>query len=221
MRLNTQGYKSYTSTLYFNNNEACFTFRAVNPTGETTPSNSEEKINLNVVDTVAYFIKSSLNTQTITELVRSLESKTPFYKIEENIGSIEWVITDSTKIIGSHSCYKARCRYAGRNFIAWFTPDIAAYFGPWKLRNLPGLILEASDDKKEVEFYAKDITSIVMPIAAIDPKFNYPLITKREYYQKINDFVSDMGQQIGAKLGRGFKVKLSNPKVSTIELYEN
>ncbi len=56
------------------------------------------------------------------------------------------IISDSTTEILGYECMLAKCDYHGRHWQAWFTPEVAVPFGPWKLRGLPGLILKARGD---------------------------------------------------------------------------
>jgi GLPGLI family protein len=71
---------------------------------------------------------------------------------KENLMDIKWNITADTMTITGYHCYKAVCRYHGRNWIAWFTLDIPINAGPWKLHGLPGLILKAYDDRQHYVF---------------------------------------------------------------------
>ncbi len=74
------------------------------------------------------------------------------YLYEEPREQINWVLTQENKKIGNVSCQKATANYKGRNWIVWFAQDIPFETGPWKLNGLPGLIIEAYDTKKEVQF---------------------------------------------------------------------
>ncbi len=65
---------------------------------------------------------------------------------------LNWIITDSIKIINQHKCILAKCNYAGRNYNAWFTNDIPIADGPYLFSGLPGFIFELSDDKKHYQF---------------------------------------------------------------------
>ncbi len=77
--------------------------------------------------------------------------------IEEDFEKPEWKITDSTTVIGNYECFLAITDYRGRRWHAWFTPEIGVQEGPWKLCGLPGLILEAHDEKKHYQFSAQTI----------------------------------------------------------------
>lgn len=60
----------------------------------------------------------------------------------------EWQILSDTATILNYLCYKAICRFKGRDYEVWFTPEIPRSEGPWKLCGLPGLILRAEDSRR-------------------------------------------------------------------------
>lgn len=65
----------------------------------------------------------------------------------EPIDEMNWtIVEDSTTTILGYECIMAKSDYHGRQWKAWFTPEIPIPFGPWKLRGLPGLILKADAD---------------------------------------------------------------------------
>ena len=74
------------------------------------------------------------------------------YLVEEPAAAIDWKILKDTMSFSGVPCQKATTRFKGRNWIAWFATEIPFQSGPWKLNGLPGLIVEAYDDKKEVKF---------------------------------------------------------------------
>lgn len=74
------------------------------------------------------------------------------FSVEENTPAINWNITQETKDIQGLSCQKAVGDFKGRTYEAWFCSALPFSNGPWKLGGLPGLIIEASDTKKEVMF---------------------------------------------------------------------
>ncbi|MDR1601988.1 MAG: GLPGLI family protein [Tannerella sp.] len=74
------------------------------------------------------------------------------FRCEEKNDVPQWELLPDTATILSYSCRKAVCRFKGRDYEAWFTPDIPRSEGPWKLHGLPGLILKAQDARKEYVF---------------------------------------------------------------------
>lgn len=74
------------------------------------------------------------------------------YLIEEPMPAINWKIENDTASFGGLHCQKATTHFKGRNYIAWFCPDLPFHGGPWKLNGLPGVIVDAHDTKNEVVF---------------------------------------------------------------------
>ncbi|ANI87899.1 hypothetical protein A9P82_00310 [Arachidicoccus ginsenosidimutans] len=82
-----------------------------------------------------------------------------FY-IKDTQPKIDWKILDSTKNIQGNLCQKAIGESHGRTYTAWFCSDIPYSFGPRKLNGLPGLILEAYDEKHEVIYTFERLQNI-------------------------------------------------------------
>ena len=77
--------------------------------------------------------------------------------IEETYEPQEWTLIDSTKVILDYTCQLAECTFRGREFQAWFTPEIPINNGPWKFNGLPGLILEVHDVQDHYHYTIKGI----------------------------------------------------------------
>lgn len=87
---------------------------------------------------------------------KKLARKEPFimngYLIEEPMPGIDWKTSSDTTTFGGLHCQKATCHFKGRDYSAWFCPDLPIRIGPWKLNGLPGVIVDAHDSKYEVVF---------------------------------------------------------------------
>lgn len=94
----------------------------------------------------------------VTESLTSIQENR--YVIDDQLHPMKWEISGETKNIEGISVTKARCAHRGRWYTAWFAPAIPISNGPWKLGGLPGLILEAYDDEKEVVFLFKSLKQI-------------------------------------------------------------
>jgi GLPGLI family protein len=75
-----------------------------------------------------------------------------YYLVEDSIPKIKWEIKKDTANFSGIRCQKSMAWFGGRNWIAWFASAIPFQAGPWKLNGLPGLIIEAYDDKKDIQF---------------------------------------------------------------------
>ncbi|RZL68476.1 MAG: GLPGLI family protein [Pedobacter sp.] len=83
------------------------------------------------------------------------------YLVEEQAPKINWKITKDTTSFSGVKCQKATTYFKGRNWIAWFAPELPFQSGPWKLNGLPGLIVEANDERNEVKFQFAGIDKVV------------------------------------------------------------
>lgn len=82
----------------------------------------------------------------------------------------QWTMGTETQTILGHRCQKATCHWRGRDFVAWFAPDIPVKAGPWKFGGLPGLILKLQDTAGVYRFEAVQISSRPYPIYKYDFK---------------------------------------------------
>lgn len=84
------------------------------------------------------------------------------YLIEDAMPAIDWKISSDTMTFGGLHCQKATTHFKGRNYTAWFCPDLPLHVGPWKLNGLPGVIVEAYDAKKDVQFTFDGVEKVVI-----------------------------------------------------------
>ncbi len=76
--------------------------------------------------------------------VYHLFAKNTYYYVQD-IVPMQWETLPGDTTVMGLTCRKAKTEYGGRTWYAWYTVDIPMNYGPWKLGNLPGLILKAED----------------------------------------------------------------------------
>jgi GLPGLI family protein len=108
------------------------------------------------------------------------------YIIKERLPEINWSIKEEVKTIGDYSCQKAEAIFRGRAYTAWFCADLPYNFGPWKLSGLPGLILEAYDNKQHIKFEFQSLELNIPNVAYIGVPKNSVETTHAELEKTIN-----------------------------------
>ncbi|WP_103865436.1 GLPGLI family protein [Aquimarina sp. I32.4] len=150
------------------------------------------------------------------------------YVVEDSIETIQWQLHPGNKKIGMYSCQKAIAKYRGREYTVWFTSEIPVSHGPWKLRGLPGLILEVTEETGKFEFRAIKI-NLQPESKIVQEKLKKPTlnkITDMTTYKKVlkNKHKDTMAKAI-ASLPRGAKLLTDcdvcpDPKNNSLERFE-
>lgn len=103
-----------------------------------------------------------------------------------------WKIEDKDSLLLGYRCQKATFSFAGRSYVAWFTPEIPINDGPYKFAGLPGLIVKISDTKGQHCF---TLTSIRKP-RYIQPitfnKSDYINISAREFLKALHANIASL-----------------------------
>ncbi len=115
-----------------------------------------------------------------------MESKFPndIFIYEDTLVEIKWELLNKEKNIGGLICRAAKTKYYGRNYIVWYALDIPLSFGPWKLYGLPGLILEAIDEKQQVQFTFNGLLFKNIPQMEFSPS-KLAILTTKSKFSKI------------------------------------
>ncbi|UPS92486.1 GLPGLI family protein [Bizionia sp. M204] len=99
-----------------------------------------------------------------------------------------WKIMNETKQIGDFTCYKAES--LNSNITAWFTNKIPVSYGPNGLTGLPGLILEATINRK-LTFYASHIIIKDTSVKFIERPNSDKTIKEAEFLKMVGDKMAD------------------------------
>lgn len=133
-----------------------------------------------------------------------------YFIIQDNIPRFEWDFTGDKKTVAGYTCHAATMHFRGRDYIAYFAPDIPMSAGPYKFGGLPGLILEISTDDGEFAWYCKSIAKIKTEEKnQLTPPSGKRPISQIEYHQEIIDFYER------------FIDKLRNSETVTVDKAEN
>lgn len=214
MRLNFGQAEEYQGVLLYSDSTSLFSYKAISQNEHEDIKNEDiTEVSFSIQDTTTLSIWSNKSTGEVYETVKIAKTHK---LIVEPLDTIAWEISSETKNISNYTCYKGTCRYRGRNYIAWFTPDVACTWGPWKLQGLPGAILEAYDDRNEVSFYATGIMNKDTLITS--PVKQYETISNKEYLSQMQEIAVNMSKRLGSRVGREFKVSIATPKIYGIEI---
>lgn len=105
---------------------------------------------------------TNLNTNKLSS-TETITFDNSLYLVTEALPKLEWDLSHADTLkIGTYICNKATTRFRGRNYIAWYTNDIAITFGPWKFHGLPGLILDMYDETHKFEWIVTKISKKVI-----------------------------------------------------------
>lgn len=154
--VDTTGIRSY---LIFDENKSIFIWKSVNQDKYTSKNVTEEgdiKVRKVFNDTIGTRV---LNEYKSDSLILNEPLLDENYTVVDPKTIKNWELHNDFKVIAGFNCQKAITAFRGRTFIAWFTPKIPVSTGPWKLNGLPGIILEAYDEEKKVNFLFKSYTA--------------------------------------------------------------
>lgn len=108
-----------------------------------------------------------------------------YYEYESD-QKINWTLVDETKTISTYKCRKAVGKYHNKNITAWYTEDVPISEGPYTFKGLPGLVVEAYDDKDFFHFTLvrlKNLSELIAPIRNIISTDYNRFLKKRIDYQ--------------------------------------
>lgn len=107
----------------------------------------------------------------------------------EPLPAIDWELEEDERTILGYACRRARCTFRGRNYEAWYAPEIAVSAGPWKFGGLPGLILAIKDDAGVLDLEATGVEQRVGPIRMTDR--NYMKTNRKKYNELKRKVMTD------------------------------
>ncbi|MFC6267793.1 GLPGLI family protein [Frigoriflavimonas asaccharolytica] len=146
-----------------------------------------EKINFKNLpnDLIELFVRKKIKSKTLDCFSFEFIGHQYVYKESPNF---KWKVTSTTKNILGKKVILAKTSYAGRDYEAYFAPEIPIQDGPYKFFGLPGLILEIYDTKYNHHFLAIGIsTTSKIDVNHILEKEKFLEISKPKYLKLKED----------------------------------
>lgn len=209
------GVKNYDAKLTFSESKSCFEYKLAAKDTAVVES-QDENGNLKIVmpekkSQKVYFDFKKKTSSEIKHL------RTTFI-VQDSLSLPIWTILDETKTISNHFCQKAITNFKGRTYEVWFTYDYPTKNGPWKLNGLPGLILIAQDQRREVYF---EVTEITITSESIEePLGEFKIVSAEEYQYEVQKNQREIEERLKALGDRDTKIDVKFGKVNSIEIFD-
>ncbi len=109
------------------------------------------------------------------------------YLIADTLNKFNWIFTNQTKTVCTYSCKMA---YTVQNendtIMVWYAQNFGKNYGPVKLVNLPGIVLEAIDQRYSLYYLATSIQETSQKLVSPLPFYKIKK-SKRKRNQKNNN----------------------------------
>jgi len=149
-----------------------------------TPVNGKVIIDFSKIPK-AYFIPEVYKAENRISIFDKILNVTYEY---ESVQKINWILINETKTTSTYKCRKAIGKYRNKNITVWYTEAIPISEGPYTFKGLPGLVVEAYDDKDYFHFLLVSLKNIKQPIVTIK---NTIKTDYQKFVKKRSDFQND------------------------------
>jgi len=193
--------------LFYNGSESVFVTYAqslVANTDTTVMSGSGERMVIDPVDVgdgkdfVIYE-----NHDNGKMVLRTMLSNGKVCIVNDAIPVLKWKLEQGKKRVGPYECQKATTTFRCATYTVWFTTAIPISIGPGKLSGLPGLIVEATNERANVtyklltaDYPTSKRTYSIAPPRTDDPVYSYKTFKKMEIVEadKLSKFIAGTAQ---------------------------
>lgn len=157
---------------------------------------------------VTKFFLVTIKNRELNKIFNTLFIPMDQFYYTQNSKLFNWEIEKETRIIEGFKVQKATTSFAGRDYIAWFSPEIPIPDGPYKFNGLPGLILEIADLQNEYVFTFVGLEKLT-PSVKFQINFkNYIPSTEEEIQKRFYTYRKDPLTYMRAQ-GRGKRIEQS------------
>ncbi len=149
-------------------------------------------------------------------IVFTFESQ-PF-KIESS-DKIFWKPVDEFRQVNNYKLQKAVAEFGGRTWTAWFCSDLNMMEGPYKFRDLPGLIFEVTDSENlfsytltGIEKFTKDTKKLNFDLD------NIQAVTWEKYNKLMTDYFENPFLKQRNQLSNGVELNVNDKDIKVQDL---
>lgn len=169
---------------------------------------------MNFLDTKSFFFLKDKKNKVIYYQSNILTKKV---FIKDSINQMHWEITNTEKKILNFVCKEAKTKFRGREYIAFYTEEIALNDGPWKFGGLPGLILELKSTDGYLSYLAYKISKVKNQEIDISKIQNKKFLSWKEFtslFIKIYDnYIDLIKTSEDLSLGSEVNIKVQTPEI--------
>lgn len=165
-------------------------------------------------------IFSNLENNYIHIIMPYQDNKT--YFVKDELHNLDWKLEpNETLNISGYKCRKASLNFRGRKYVAYYTTEIPISFGPWKFKNLPGLILYIYSNTGTIN-YSWKAKKIIYPYTEFKKNIiwnnNEKTITLKEYVNIKETASKKRRKIIDSRTSQGSKLVKTSIKRLGLEL---
>lgn len=217
--LNRNAYKYAQYTLLFNEKESYYFNRDAKKYYDILQGKRKNE-NINSISTsIGNIPKYPQSTSSVQKLDGKIFATLPIGKymftFEEPL--LQWEILPETKQLKGFKCQLAKTvTDTNDTFFAWFTNDIPIAEGPFRFKNLSGIVLEVHNKNKTIEIYATDIKKSEEIIEKIGYFSLIETKSKKQFLEARKNFLENPSAYNG-----GLKIYDSNMKDISIQMVKN
>ena len=144
-------------------------------------------------DEVVYFLKKKNSDGSINFYSNEFEQNLEY----DEHNNFDWKLVNSeTKKNLNYTLKKATINKYGKDFIAWYCPEIPINDGPYKFYGLPGLIFEIYDTNNNHHFTLNSIQKSSVDTNLLFRKQKFIVVTKDKYLSFRDQFKKDPFQKM-------------------------
>lgn len=200
------------------------------------PDKTEKKFSMNLDiqdDLVSFYevellkgmVKASKSNQLLFHHPKTKESELIVFTFEtqpfkiQSTDRINWELINEFRYVNQYKLQKATASFGERQWTAWFCPEINIMEGPYKFRDLPGLIFEITDSDNifvytltGIKKFKKDTKNLIFDLNKTQD------ISWEKYNKLMTDFFENPFLKQRTQLSNGIELNVDDKDIKVQDL---